>query len=322
MNIAYVFNMDKITKSHVDILTSDFFDKLKKQNEDNIKDFMEKLPIKIQNDIFDKMCANVQSNEFIDYTKNIDSHIGYGLNGYALTESCFNCNSTFEKIKNKLNLELGEYIILVNGHMSKLRPRTNSSGCITPGIYVFEMIVVTNFSKLYHSIEYNHPFVNQNETFYTAKNIKLNNIFVNIIQLFKNITGISATPLVHENAMLSKIGINVRNIIIELFELNEKYFYKFLSTTEINEKYEQSLINIQNKDKEINELNNKIKSLENKIKNAVPIENQCCICFGFTNKRKLLVPCGHTQFCDDCITKINKCSLCNKDIEQVVNIFD
>jgi hypothetical protein len=52
----------------------------------------------------------------------------------------------------------------------------------------------------------------------------------------------------------------------------------------------------------------------------VPLEEQCVICYKRTTKSHLLVPCGHTQYCEKCINKIDKCSLCRVDIAQVIKI--
>jgi hypothetical protein len=52
----------------------------------------------------------------------------------------------------------------------------------------------------------------------------------------------------------------------------------------------------------------------------VPLEDQCVICFKRTNKSHLLVPCGHTQYCEKCINKISDCSICRATIKQVIKI--
>lgn len=54
---------------------------------------------------------------------------------------------------------------------------------------------------------------------------------------------------------------------------------------------------------------------------SIPIEYQCCICLSFTAKKQICVPCGHAQYCEDCIVKIKNCSICKKEIDKVIRIF-
>jgi hypothetical protein len=53
-------------------------------------------------------------------------------------------------------------------------------------------------------------------------------------------------------------------------------------------------------------------------------ENQCVICFKFTDKTKVLIPCGHAKYCETCIQKIknDNCPLCNSKIHFVVKIIN
>lgn len=50
-------------------------------------------------------------------------------------------------------------------------------------------------------------------------------------------------------------------------------------------------------------------------------EHECCICLNYTSKSMLLVPCGHRQYCKKCIETINKCSLCNANIESKIKVY-
>jgi len=54
-------------------------------------------------------------------------------------------------------------------------------------------------------------------------------------------------------------------------------------------------------------------------------EKECAICFdGFNNTKKkvVLVPCGHTNFCNNCTLMINKCPTCQSVIERKVVLYD
>jgi hypothetical protein len=61
--------------------------------------------------------------------------------------------------------------------------------------------------------------------------------------------------------------------------------------------------------------------LEERIRDIIPIEHQCCICFGYTHKQQVCVPCGHTQYCTSCIQRIDKCALCNTHITNIVKLY-
>lgn len=54
----------------------------------------------------------------------------------------------------------------------------------------------------------------------------------------------------------------------------------------------------------------------------IPSEDKCVICFSKTEKNKVLVPCGHRQFCEKCISKnFENCSICRTKIEKIIKIF-
>ena len=61
--------------------------------------------------------------------------------------------------------------------------------------------------------------------------------------------------------------------------------------------------------------------LRENLKEAVPEKNQCCICFGYTDKKQSCVPCGHTQYCCKCIIKIKNCSICSAKIDQIIKLY-
>lgn len=54
------------------------------------------------------------------------------------------------------------------------------------------------------------------------------------------------------------------------------------------------------------------------MKKSIPYYHRCCICSCYTDKRKVCIPCGHTQYCDKCIDEIQNCRLCEKDIISVI----
>lgn len=50
-------------------------------------------------------------------------------------------------------------------------------------------------------------------------------------------------------------------------------------------------------------------------------KDQCCVCFHFTEKNMALIPCGHTQFCENCIGLLKKCPLCDNNITYIQPIY-
>lgn len=55
----------------------------------------------------------------------------------------------------------------------------------------------------------------------------------------------------------------------------------------------------------------------------IPNENKCSICFSKTDKKNIIVPCGHTQFCETCIKgRFDHCPICRSKVEKVIKIFN
>ena len=52
----------------------------------------------------------------------------------------------------------------------------------------------------------------------------------------------------------------------------------------------------------------------------IPESEKCVICKLLCKKNKILVPCGHVQFCDTCITKLSTCPICNESITSICEI--
>lgn len=58
------------------------------------------------------------------------------------------------------------------------------------------------------------------------------------------------------------------------------------------------------------------------LKDSIPEEYRCSICFGFTDKKTICVPCGHAQYCGTCIRNLLECSLCRRTVTSVVKTFN
>lgn len=56
-------------------------------------------------------------------------------------------------------------------------------------------------------------------------------------------------------------------------------------------------------------------------KDIIKEEDQCCVCFKYTNKEYALIPCGHTQYCNTCINNIIDCAICRTPKTMFIKIF-
>lgn len=50
-------------------------------------------------------------------------------------------------------------------------------------------------------------------------------------------------------------------------------------------------------------------------------DEECSVCFEILKKRIALIPCGHTQICLDCASRLEKCPLCNKEIQKSLPLY-
>ncbi len=82
-----------------------------------------------------------------------------------------------------------------------------------------------------------------------------------------------------------------------------------------------SIITINNKYIETRGINNTTKIYKITDTDDIPEEEMCIICYNSTLKNEVLVPCGHTQFCNKCIKDITKCPLCRQAVTQIIKIY-
>lgn len=118
-----------------------------------------------------------------------------------------------------------------------------------------------------------------------------------------------------------KFYTELYEIIVKLLDMNKKYSMNMLVELDLQKKYEKllkdkAMVDVTNKS-----LEDKIKKLENQLKESVPVEHQCCICFGYTDKNMICVPCDHAQYCDECINKLSNCAICRENVMTVVKTF-
>ena len=58
-----------------------------------------------------------------------------------------------------------------------------------------------------------------------------------------------------------------------------------------------------------------------KLLQTFPENCRCILCSGYTDRRKVLVPCGHTLYCSVCIIQLKKCNICYAPIDHVINLI-
>jgi len=123
--------------------------------------------------------------------------------------------------------------------------------------------------------------------------------------------------------MVQSISPHIINIdaIDKFITIYKENYFRFLVSSDLQQKCINLTSEINILKKECTERDDQINSLKNKLKECIPIENQCCICFGYTKKNQALVPCGHTQYCNECIVTIKTCSICITNTVQVIKIF-
>jgi len=56
------------------------------------------------------------------------------------------------------------------------------------------------------------------------------------------------------------------------------------------------------------------------ISDETPLENECVICFEYTDRKNALFPCEHDQYCEEHIYNLKKCALCYKDVKGVIQL--
>lgn len=70
------------------------------------------------------------------------------------------------------------------------------------------------------------------------------------------------------------------------------------------------------------ETDNIVKKHEDKVnKFGKTDENECAICFKITDRKRILIPCGHTKYCESCIQELKECSICKTQVNTIIRVF-
>lgn len=112
----------------------------------------------------------------------------------------------------------------------------------------------------------------------------------------------------YEIDYLYQIEQTLQNSLIQINNNN--------TNEEINESYKkENKNNLDEKNEEIDESYKK-ENINN------PSEKICVICFDEIICNYVLVPCGHTKICGNCIPRLNNCPICRKRINQYIKFYD
>lgn len=290
---------------------------------DEIKNkLIEDLTNSIKIDIYDKIYGEKIKLEYKKY--NIQECIASEIKQYGvptpLTIKTLLPMKTqfFSIIQKKYNLKQNENIIyyyFINKQTVRYDTddaylRSCVDGCIITDLstMITGNVVIQGYFKNFHY---------DNNNFMKQCNMNENNININI-------HGTPLHPLfikMLQDSGICPSNVDISNYFSNILKHNKEFYMMFLTEADLHKKMD-TLINDNNMLQiKINELGKQVSDLQIKLKNAIPLENQCCICFSFTDKKKLIVPCGHTQYCDKCIFIIIDCGICRSKIDKIINIF-
>jgi hypothetical protein len=285
-----------------------------KKNFDNIKDNMIKDLIDgVRLDVYDKM---YNSND-----DNCDKHFINIDDEKKIEDGLF--SGAIDNIINLYKLKKREKYI------HRIYSQSNTIQVNSKTYYARRVLygLITNYSNIYY-IEYyeeypsyrGRPSTNTREQIVNTyiHNIPLNNIYIEGIKAHSSLIG---RYHARDDSRNETIHDNVINYYKSVLDLNKKNYIKLLAENDLREKYESLLKDNLKSQNNIKKMEEHIVELTNKLQETIPKEYQCCICFGFTDKKMLCSPCGHTQYCNKCIVDLKNCALCRKDIVNVVKIF-
>ena len=328
-------NFEKIKKDLLDKLSDgirlDIFDKINGTSADNNTEY------KIY-DLEDikKECQQKFPKEFYEIMTNLLSH-------------------AIEKLKKVKVLNLNEHYVHFINHYSCAQIGDGSDGLMIFGV----LTNLSNFSWL-EIKDISGRWPGQREIISEYKvydlNTPLHSIYINILNSIKSLSpqslsGCNECRMIYSPYRKKNLKVvNIHNIqryscgsgdlqqcldnnnclvcyreiydiIVKILNMNKKYSISMLVELDLQKKYDAILNEKEQLKIENITLKEKMKALENQLKDSIPAEHRCCICFGYTDKKKVCVPCGHGQYCSKCIEELTECALCSKTITSIVKLF-
>ena len=218
-------------------------------------------------------------------------------------------SSVISEIKNKYQLRQSENVIYFNTSITSYTLKS----CPDSLFYNIYVNIVTDLSTTIHAFggatirqHQTHPQFGNSNIDIRTESTYLHAPFIKLLQdiLASN----SSAP-------------SIKPMIDTIIKYNEMFYIKFLTNYDVQTKNESLLKQLTESQRRYDEQQTEINKLTELLKNSIPVEYQCCICFGFTLKREIISPCGHTQYCHNCITKIETCALCKGKVEKIITIY-
>jgi hypothetical protein len=324
-------SLDKCTE-----IMMENFDKIK-------KDLLGKLSDGIRLDIFDKLNGTNCEYKIYDfedikkeYIKNISNYQPFnGLNVKTRIDNLL--SDGINKMKEIRILKHNEHYVHFINHYRCIN-RTNGHPLGTRSDIVIILGTLTNFSN-FTWIEIKEKMGASDTRRDNATlehkiydlNTPLHNIYINILNTIKSLSspippdgyayGINEINFDHYNNNCIIFYKEIYDLCVKILDINKKYSIKMLVELDLQQKYDTLLSEKEDLNTTNSLLKEKIIKLENQLKDSIPEEHRCCICFGFTDKKKLCVPCGHAQYCNKCIDELSECALCRISVTSVVKLF-
>ena len=191
----------------------------------------------------------------------------------------------------------------------------------------YKEIELKNISNL--RINYHHNFL---ILAYTKKKDNTNHLDDNYLNFYdENLNLYKSYQNKHILCKCSKDFIVIGNKYQTSYEY-EKYYYHIKSDTLITsgnifikwDPVQSQLGNhiaIEQNFKSKSIINRHVYFNNQKVSKPIENNNNCCICFEDIDYKIALVPCGHAQFHDKCVTSLQQCPICLTKIEKAIKIF-
>lgn len=323
--LNYEYKMSEVKRIKSNSFKYSYYEKV--NNIFNEMDPIDDKLFKCDKMIFYKNDTKINNTNYI-FLKSINSFDILNSDNFDVVES-FKC----ERLKytefnnNVLFFTDSRYLIKINGSiiykidLSKIFRQfhyliTHDNYIFIVGIYdnCNRTIILSNELVLIDSLDYNIYDATNKDILILIKKIKNSNKSISFKFYYYHLP---TKKIIHEGYFIKWNGDYAMEISNDIIDNNS-----------IN------LINSNQMDKTKNNLNQIVNNIDTHIIGDIVFlqltktkkqkkynNNECCICMEEIKQKIALIPCGHTQYCNKCIISIDKCSLCNKPINGVLNLF-
>lgn len=274
------------------------------------KEFCDDLIQSIRLDVWDQLNGAIKADEY----KSKNQHAFQNIQIKCCNEETVGVILNDIKKMNDKILKKDEYYVYELLITNYVRHQND------PQIIEYSLVAMTNYSNMSYTTHRLNPLCNTPHPLpkIIELNVPLHSIFIDIFVTLKTLSLQDIFNTGSQYCTLTRLSDQWFKMLQEILNLNKKYYMNLLVSSDLQKKYEKSLDD--NKKLEEDILKRK-DAVEQKLRDSIPVELQCCVCFGYTDKSHILVPCGHTNYCSTCINVINQCSVCRTLIEKVQKIY-